>query len=81
MIIQNQITCNTEILKSNLYDYNDAYILVRGYITVLAAPATQVAFKNCAPFTKCITKVDETRIDDAEDLDLVILMQNLIEYS
>ena len=45
---------------------NDAYILVRGDITVVAAPATQLAFKNCAPFTKCITKVDETTIDDAE---------------
>ena len=64
MIIQNQIMMqkmklpyNTEILKSNLCDYNDAYILVRGDITVVAAPATQVAFKNCAPITKCITKM------------------------
>ena len=59
---------------------NDAYILVRGDITVVAAPATQLAFKNCAPFTKCITKVDET-IDDAEDLDLVMPMYHLIDYS
>ena len=47
-----------EILKSNLCDDSDAYILVRGDITVAAAPATQVAFKNCTPFTKCITKID-----------------------
>ena len=60
---------------------NDAYILVRGDITVVAAPATQLAFKNCAPFTKCITKVDETTIDDAEDLDLVMPMCHLIDYS
>ena len=55
----NEISYNTEIVKSNLCDYKDAYILVRGDITVVAAPATQVAFKNCAPFTKCITKIDE----------------------
>ena len=65
----NEINYNTEILKYNLYDYNDAYILVRGAITVIAAPATQVTFKNCAPFTKCITKINETIIDDAEDAD------------
>ena len=58
-------------------------ILVRGGITVIAPPSTQVAFKNCAPFTKnwCITKIDETTTDDAEDLDLVMPMYNLIEYS
>ena len=77
----NEITYNTEILKSNISDYNDAYILVTGDITVVAATATQVAFKNCAPFTKCITKIDGTTIDDAEDLDLVMPMYNLIEYS
>ena len=42
----NEISYHTEVLKSNLCDYNDAYILVRGEITVVAAPATQVAFKN-----------------------------------
>ena len=43
--------------------------------------ATQVAFKNCAPFSKCITKIDGTTTDDAEDLNFVMLMYNLIEYS
>ena len=71
---------NTEVLKSNLCDYNDPYILVKGDITVSAVPATQVAFKNCAPFTKYITKIDGTTIYDAEDLDLVIPMYSLIEY-
>ena len=47
-----------EVLKSNICDYNDAYILVRGNITVVAALTTQVAFKNCALFNKCITKID-----------------------
>ena len=50
----NEIVYNTEILKSNLHDYYDSCILVRGDITVTAAPQTQVVFKNCAPFTKCI---------------------------
>ena len=43
--------------------------------------ATQVSFKNCAPFTKCITKIDGTAIDDSKDLDLVMLMDNMIEYN
>ena len=41
----------------------------------------QVAFKNCTPFTKCIRKIDGTKIRDFEDLDLVMPMYNLIEYS
>ena len=44
-----------------------------------ATNAIQVAFKNCAPFTKLVTKIDVTTIDDAEDLDLVMVMYNLIE--
>ena len=76
-----EITCNTEILKSNLCDYNDADILVTGDITVVAAPATQVAFKNSAPCTKCITKIDGTTIDDVEDSNSFMPMYNLIEYS
>ena len=76
----NEITYNTEVLKSNR-DYNDAYILLRGNVTIIGHQVTQVAFKNCAPFTKCITKITGTTIDDAEDLDLVMPMYNLIEYS
>ena len=77
----NKITYNADILKSNLCHYSDAHILVRGDITVVGAPATQLAFKNCAPFTKCITKIDETTIDDVHNLDRVMPMHNLIEYS
>ena len=79
--VGNEITCNTEVLKSNLCDYNDAYILVRSDITIIGHQATQVAFKICAPFTKCLTEIDGTTIDDAEDLDLVMSMYSLIEYS
>ena len=78
--VGNEITYTTEVLKSNLYDYNDAYVLLRCYITVTAAGATQVAFKNGAPFTKCITKTYWTTIDDAEDLDLVMPMYNLTKH-
>ena len=79
--VGNEIIYNTEGLKSNLCDYNDAYILVRSDITIIGHQATQVAFKICAPFTKCLTEIDGTTIDDAEDLDLVMSMYSLIEYS
>ena len=77
----NEIVYNTEILKSNLHDYYDSCILVRGDITVTAAPQTQVVFKNCAPFTKCISKTDGTSINNAENLDLVMQTYNLLKYS
>ena len=57
------------------------FILVRADITVTATPATEVSFKNCAPFTKCLTKIDGTTTDNDEDLDLVMAMYYLIEYS
>ena len=79
--VANENTCNTEVLKSNLCDYSDASILGGGDIPVTAARATQVAFENCAQFTKCITKIYETTKDDAENLDLFMPMYNLIEYS
>ena len=74
-----EIIYNTEILKFSLY--NDAYILVRSDITVTAAPGTYVSFKNCAPFTKFITKINSPKIDDAEGLNFVMPIYNLIEYS
>ena len=76
--VTNEITYNTEIWKSNVRDYNHAYILRRSHITVVTAPVTQVAFKNCAPFTKYITN---EALDDAKDLDLVMPMYILLEYS
>ena len=56
-------------------------MLVEGDITIAAPPATQVALKNFAPLIKLITKVDEATIDDTEDLDLVMPMNNLIQFS
>ena len=69
-------------LESNLCDYSDAYILVTGNIT--ATPnnaATQVVFKNCAPFEKCRTEINETFVDDAQHINIAMPMYNLIEYS
>ena len=66
--------------KSIFCGYNDAYILVRGNITTIGCNLlTEVAFKNCAPFIKCIIKIDGTTTDDPEDLDLVMLMYNLLK--
>ena len=67
-----------EILKSNLCDNNGAWILVSVDINVVVSPANQVAFKNGVPFAKCITKIYGTTIDDAEDLDLAMLMYNML---
>ena len=72
--VGNEIIYNIQVLKSSLCDYNDAYILAKGSITVTAAPVTQMLYKICAPFTKCITKIDGITIDDAEDLDLLMPM-------
>ena len=80
VVTRNEIIYNSEVLKSSLCDYSDTYILLRGNITVIAAPVTQVVFTNCTPFTKCISKIDKA-IDDVENLDLVMPMYNLTEYS
>ena len=54
---------------------------VRGDITVTGSPQIQEALKNYLPFSKCITTIDGTTIDDAENLDLLMSMYNLIECS
>ena len=78
------------MLKSSLCDYSDAYILVKGTISVTNTAAAGVAaintnkkeiFKNCAPFTNCISEINNTQIDNAKDIDIVMPMYNLIEYS
>ena len=86
-----QIRFKTAMLRSSLCDYSDAYILVKGNITVnntaadgaAAANNTnkKVIFKNCAPFTNCISKINNTQIDNDEYTDIVMPMYNLIEYS
>ena len=60
----------------------NAYILSRSDTTITRSNLpTEVAFKNCAPFIKCITKIDGTAIYDAKYLDLVMPMYNLLEYN
>ena len=80
------------MLRSNLCDYADSYILVKGTITITGegdnTAAEQVdekdkgvTFKYCAPFTKCIIRIKNTDIDNAHDIDIVMPMYSLIEYS
>ena len=78
----NEIKFLTSSLESSLCDYSDAYILVTGNINVTGGDAnTKVAFKNCAPFRKCRTEINETFVDDAEHINIAMPMYNLIEYS
>ena len=71
-----------KVIKSNLWDYSDAYILVTGDTKTTGGNAdTKVAFKNCAPFTRCVTHINDEHIDTAENLDIIMPMYNLIEYS
>ena len=73
------------MLRSDLCDYSDAYIIVKGTITVTnrndAKRNKAVTFKNNAPFINCISKINGVKIDNAEDLDIVMPMYNLLEYS
>ena len=80
------------MLRSNLCDYGDSYILVKGTITITgegAEDATrqaderdeEVASKYCPPFTKCISRINNADIDNAHDIDIVMPMYNLAEYS
>ena len=84
--INSQFKFKTTMLKSSLCDYSDAYILVKRTISVTNTAAAnninkKVIFKNCAPFTNCISEINNTQIDNAKDIDIVMPMYNLIEYS
>ena len=87
------IRFKTPMLRTNLCDYSDAYILVKGTITVTAPGVNNNAdnirdkrnrpliLKNNAPFVSCITRINGKLIEDADDLDIVMSMYNLLEYS
>ena len=97
----NDIKFKTTMLRSNLCDYGDAYILVKGTITTTgdAGPAAGITgakllaarqadekdkgviFKSCAPFIKRINRINNTDTDNAQDIDIVMPMYNVIEYS
>ena len=79
--VNSQIKFKTTMLKSSLCDYSDAYILVKGKITITGrgadAAARQaderdkgVAFKNCEPFTDCISEINNTQVGNAKDIDI-----------
>ena len=85
-----QIRFKTAMLRSSLCDYSDAYVIVKGNITVNKTAAESAAanntnkkviFKNCAPFSNCISKINNTQIYNAEYMDIVMPMYNLIKYS
>ena len=87
--VNRQINFKTSMLRSSFCDYSDTYTL-KGNISVnntadagAAANNTnkKVVFKNCAPFTDCISKINNTQVDNAKDIDIVMPMYNLIEYS
>ena len=66
-----------EVTKSNFCDYSDAYILVTGDVTPTGGDAdTRVAFKNCAPFTKCISQINDEHVDGANNLDIIMPIYN-----
>ena len=76
------IKYDTRVLKPNLCDYAEAYILIDGTIRATAAnAASRLVLKNCAPFTKCNLEINDEHVDRAENLDIVMPMYNLIEYS
>ena len=76
------IKFETKVIKPNLCDYSDAYILVTAYIKIADIGAdTNVAFKNCAPFTRCVTHINDEHVETTENLDIIMPMYNLIEYS
>ena len=80
-----EIRIKISTLRSDLCDFSDAYIVVKGTITVVrpnnAKRNKATAFKNNAPFSKCISKINGVKIDNAEDLDVAMSVYNLLEYS
>ena len=78
------------MIRTNFCGYSDAYIHVKATIAIqdtaaAAAPVNNtnkiVIFKTCASFSKCISEINNAELDDAQDIDIVMLMYNLIEYS
>ena len=82
-----QIKFKISMLRSSLFDYSDTYIFVSGTITVVEVALgrgnndIEVVFKNCGPFTDCTSEINNTQIDNAKYIDILMPMYNLIEYS
>ena len=88
----NQIKFTSSMMRSNLCDYSNAYILLKGTITIdwlgdndatkrADERSKGVIFKNCAPFTECISNINNTQINNAKYMHIMMLIYNLIEYS
>ena len=81
--VNKEIRIKTSMLRSDLCNFNDAYIVVKGDITVGAPNNAKtnkaVAFKHNVPFINCISKINGVKIDNAEDLDVVMPIYNLLE--
>ena len=84
--VNKAIRIKTSMIRSDLCYFNDAYIVVKGDITLegdnyVNKRNKNRAFKNNAPLINCISKINGVKIDNAEDLDVVMPMYNLLEYS
>ena len=83
--VNKEIRIKTSMLRSDLCDYSNVYIVVKGTITIVRPNTTKrnkvVIFKNNAPFINGISKINGVKIDNVEDLDLVMPMYNLLEYT
>ena len=76
------IKFETKVIKPNPCDHSDAYILVIGDIKIAHVAAnTNAAFKNCAPFTRCVIHINDDHVETAKNLYVTMSMFNLIEYS
>ena len=87
--VNRKIDFKASLLRSSLCDYSDAYILLKGNVSVNNAGAAdaeanntnkKVILKSCAPFTDCLSKINNTQVDNAKDSDLIMPMYNLIGY-
>ena len=86
ILITKILRFKTSILRSNLCDYSDAPIVVKGRISVRGnnnakTRNKKLSFKNNTPFRSCISKINNTFIDNGEDVHIVMPMHNLLEYS
>ena len=84
--VNKYVRFKTSMLRSDLCDYSDAYIVVKETVNVEGNNANnredkKLTFNNNAPFRSCIPKINNALIDDAEDLDIAMPMYNLLEYS
>ena len=84
--VNKEIRIKTSVLRSDLCDFSDAYIVVKGDITLEGDNDANkwnknLAFKNIAPFINCFSKINGVQIDNTEDLDVLMPMYNLFEYN